>query len=276
MLSPLLLINLFLSVVSVLSEDLNSNAKYIYTFFRERGWTTQAISGMLSNMQGDSGIIADFDGENGKYGLLQWDKANLSDWASARGYDYRTIETQCKRIHWEVESGEHYIETLSYPISFRDYTGSYLTASYLSQIFLANYEQVKDQYRPNRWEWARKWYNNFTEGEAHSDAVLPGGDLYIKYEAGYSIERFASRYGVSVDDIAKWNHLSNLENIRVGRPLIVNKSGEHKVKYHYIEGSEQYLSHLRMIYGISISQICLWNNIHNPDRVHPNQPIRVG
>ena len=93
MYNPFLFINLFLSVVSVISEDLNSNAKFIYTFFRERGWTTQAISGMLSNIQGDSGIIADFDGENEKYGLLQWDKGNLKDWASTRGYNYRTIET---------------------------------------------------------------------------------------------------------------------------------------------------------------------------------------
>ena len=275
MYNPFLLINLFLSVVSVISEDLYSNAKFIYTFFRERGWTTQAISGMLSNMQGDSGIIADFDGENGKYGLLQWNKSILIDWASTRRYNYSTIETQCKRIQWEVESGEHYFETLSYPISFRDYTGSYSPASYLSQIFLANYEQVKDQYRPNRWEWAREWYKNFTEGEAHSDAVLPGGDLYIKYETGESIESFAARYGVSVDDIAKWNYISNFQNIRVGRPLIVNKSGEHKVKYHVVQ-KDQTIFELTQTYGISQSQLCLWNNIYNADVIKINQMIRIG
>lgn len=60
--------------MSVLSEDMNSNAEYIFYFFRQRGWTTQAICGMLGNMQSDSGIIADFSGPDDKYGLLQWKK----------------------------------------------------------------------------------------------------------------------------------------------------------------------------------------------------------
>ena len=39
-------------------------------------------------------------------------------------YDYCSIETQCKRIQWEVENYMHYNESLSYPISFRDFTVS--------------------------------------------------------------------------------------------------------------------------------------------------------
>ena len=58
--SPFLIIIIFLLFVLSLSEDIYSNAEYIFEFFRLRGWTTQAICGMLGNMQGDSGIIADY------------------------------------------------------------------------------------------------------------------------------------------------------------------------------------------------------------------------
>ena len=58
--SPFLIIIIFLLFVLSLSEDIYSNAEYIFEFFRQRGWTTQAICGMLGNMQGDSGIIADY------------------------------------------------------------------------------------------------------------------------------------------------------------------------------------------------------------------------
>ena len=61
MLNKSLLLILLVSVVFVATKDMTSNAKYIYNFFRAKGWTVQAICGMLGNMQGESGIIADID-----------------------------------------------------------------------------------------------------------------------------------------------------------------------------------------------------------------------
>ena len=81
-------------------------------------------------------------------------------------------------------------------------------------------------------------------------------------------------YGVAVDDIAKWNYISNFQNIRVGRPLIVNKSGEHKVKYHVVRGGDM-ISKLTKTYEISQSQLCLWNNIRDANVIQINQMIRI-
>jgi hypothetical protein len=57
-----------------MAENMNNNARYIYSFFRSKGWTSNSICGMLGNMQGESGIIADIDeiSEGGRYGLAQW------------------------------------------------------------------------------------------------------------------------------------------------------------------------------------------------------------
>ena len=80
----------------ILSEDPLANAKYIYKFFSNKGWTKNAICGMLGNMQGDSGIIADIEEREGGggYGLVQWTpKSKLVNWANARGLNYRSVDT---------------------------------------------------------------------------------------------------------------------------------------------------------------------------------------
>ena len=115
------------------SEDMNSNAKYIYNYFRARGWTAQAICGMLGNMQGDSGIIADIEEREGGggYGLVQWTpKLKLVNWANARELNYRSVDTQCQRIQWELENGLQFIRTNAYPLTFKQYIASTESAAY--------------------------------------------------------------------------------------------------------------------------------------------------
>ena len=273
--SPFLIINILLSFAVALSEDMTTNAEYIFYFFRQRGWTTQAICGMLGNMQGDSGIIADFDGPDNTYGLLLWNKTNLIEWASQRGYDYHSIETQCKRIQWEVENDEHFLETKTHPISFRDYTSSYSPPSYLSQIFITNYEQFRNQFRPNRWEWSTNWYDIFTQEQSATDNPLPGGNLYYKIVKGDTLSIIGARYGVTVDELSNWNYIADINKIKAGSNLIIKKGGGHTAKYHTLVPG-QYISHLPPIYGIRQTQLCLWNNIQKPNNVYAGQEFRVG
>ena len=91
-----------------MTENKTENAKFIYNFFIEEGWTSQSICGMLGNMEVESGIIADIDeyGNGDGYGLLQWTpKSKLVQWANQENLDYTSIKTQCKRIKWELEIG---------------------------------------------------------------------------------------------------------------------------------------------------------------------------
>ena len=69
MFGSLFFINLIIYIESSISEDMASNAEFICNFFREKGWTTQSICGVLGNIQDDSGIKADFEGPDEKYGL---------------------------------------------------------------------------------------------------------------------------------------------------------------------------------------------------------------
>ncbi len=219
------------------SEDMNSNAKYIYNYFRARGWTAQAICGMLGNMQGESGIIADIDerGGGGGYGLVQWTpKSKLVNWANARGLNYRSVDTQCQRIQWELENGEQFYRTNAYPLTFRQYVASTQSASYLAQVFINNYERPANPNQPNRWAWATNWYNILAGGQptptptpqnVQNDYFLQrqndGEDTYYTVVSGDTLSRIGARFGVTVAQLCSWNNISDPNKIYAGQVLRV-------------------------------------------------------
>ena len=74
--------------------EMESNAKEIYTYLSDKGWTLNAISGLLGNMQRESTINPGLwqslkEGNySGGYGLVQWTPATkYTNWAKANGYD---------------------------------------------------------------------------------------------------------------------------------------------------------------------------------------------
>lgn len=143
------------------SDNMNDNAKYIYSFFKNKGWTKQSICAMLGNMQGESGIIADMTekGGGGGYGLVQWTpKSNLTNWANQNGLNYKTVDTQCRRIQWELENNQQFYKTSSYPLTFREFTKSIKSPTYLAKVFINNYERPATPNQPQRGVWAEEWF----------------------------------------------------------------------------------------------------------------------
>ena len=268
-------------IAFVATEDMTTNAKYIYNFFRARGWTAQAICGMLGNMQGESGIIADCDekGGGGGYGLVQWTpKSKLVNWANARGLNYRTVETQCQRIQWELENGEQFYRTSAYPLTFRQYIASTSSASYLAQVFINNYERPANPNQPRRWQWATDWYNKLS-GDTPTPPTppSPSGDTYYTVVSGDTLSGIAAKFGVTVAQLCSWNNISNPNLIYVGQRLIVKKGGGSggEAKYYTVVAGDC-LSVIAERFGTTVAQICAWNNISNPSVIYPGQVLRVG
>ena len=268
-------------IAFVATEDMTTNAKYIYNFFRARGWTAQAIRGMLGNMQGESGIIADIDeiSGGGGYGLVQWTpKSKLVNWANARGLNYRTVETQCQRIQWELENGEQFYRTSAYPLTFRQYIASTSSASYLAQVFINNYERPANPNQPRRWQWATDWYNKLS-GDTPTPPTppSPSGDTYYTVVSGDTLSGIAAKFGVTVAQLCSWNNMSNPNLIYVGQRLIVKKGGGSggEAKYYTVVAGDC-LSVIAERFGTTVAQICAWNNISNPSLIYPGQVLRVG
>ena len=74
-------------------EEMENNAKEIYTYFKDKGWTLNAIAGVLGNMQQESTInpglwqsLKEYN-YSGGFGLVQWTPATkYTNWAVANGY----------------------------------------------------------------------------------------------------------------------------------------------------------------------------------------------
>ena len=160
------------------------NAKYIYRWLHNKGWTDNAIAGVFGSLEEEStfnpGIWQGLKEGNlsGGFGLVQWTPAtNLIDWANANGLDYLDIDTQLMRIEWERENRVQYYPTANYPESFNEFIVSTKTPEYLAIAWVANYERPKNPEQSGRGVIARKWYDKITRENWSNGVNFPDTDI---------------------------------------------------------------------------------------------------
>ena len=151
-------------------DEMKINARYIYQYFTSKGWSLNAIAGMLGNIQTEStinpAIWQNLDEGNTSlgYGLVQWTPStNVTNWLIANGYAVDDMAGQCARIIYELENKLQYYATESYPESFSEFSKSTKSPEYLAYAFLNNYERPADRVQPNRQTQARFWYDYLRE-----------------------------------------------------------------------------------------------------------------
>ena len=151
-------------------DEMTVNAQEIMSQLTSRGWTKNAVAGMLGNMQTESTINPGVweslsPNVNNGYGLVQWTPATkLISWAESEGLDYTSGDAQLQRIDWEVANNQQWIATSQYPMSFQEFKVSTLTPEYLAQVFIRNYERPRNPNQPIRSTQARYWYDNLEGG----------------------------------------------------------------------------------------------------------------
>lgn len=148
-------------------SEMENNAAYIYYYLSVRGWSDNAIAGMLGNMETEStmnpGIWENLTSGNtsGGLGIVQWTPASLLlNWASERGLSATDMDTQLKYLIYECANGLQYYATNSYPTpaTFEDFKTSELDPDYLAMAFLFNYERPATTNQPQRGTQALEWY----------------------------------------------------------------------------------------------------------------------
>lgn len=154
-------------------EQMKLNARYIYSYLIEKGWSLNAICGMLGNIEAESSMNpgrwqSDSIGSSTLgYGLVQWTPSSkYIDWAKEQGFvDYSEMGANLARIIYEVENNIQWIATSSYYYSFKDFSTSGLSVSELAKAFLLNYERPADQsesVQNYRASLAEAWYVELT------------------------------------------------------------------------------------------------------------------
>ncbi len=146
-------------------DKMKVNAEYIYKSLGDKGFTKNAICGMLGNMQSESTInpgrwqsdSVGGDPEGHGYGLVQWTPyTKYTLWCSG---DYSTMDNNLYRVIYEIDNGIQWIQTQSYPITFYEFAHSKESPEYLAQAFLRNYERPQDPDQPIRSTQARYWWD---------------------------------------------------------------------------------------------------------------------
>lgn len=168
-------------------NEMKINAAYIWGYLAPRGWSINAVAGMLGNMQTEStinpGIWQSLQSGNysGGYGLCQWTPATkFTDWCTANGYNIGDIDAALDRIEWELVNNEQYYPTTAYPLTFAEFKVSTDTPYNLAMAFLVNYERPANQNQPKRGTQANYWYEFLQTVDISGGATgpsYPGGTV---------------------------------------------------------------------------------------------------
>ena len=150
-----------------LSEaEMQNNSMIIKSYLASKGWSVNAISGLLGNMESEStinpGIWQSLREGNmsGGYGLVQWTPAtNFTEWADSHGYAWDDGSAQLKWINEQTAPSGQWIPTSTYNFSFDAFKVSTQTPEYLASAFLKNFERAGVEVENQRRTQARKWYN---------------------------------------------------------------------------------------------------------------------
>ncbi|WP_310603664.1 phage tail tip lysozyme [Anaerosporobacter sp.] len=149
------------------TSQMTANAQYILNYLRGKGWTKNAVCGMLGNMQTEStinpGIWQSLKANNtsGGFGLVQWTPATkYIDWANSKKLPVANMDSELQRIIYEVSANIQYIATSTYKMTFSQFTKSTESAYYLACVFLHNYERPANSSQDKtRGDQATKWFN---------------------------------------------------------------------------------------------------------------------
>ena len=265
------------------------NAKFIYNFFKEQGWTSESITAMLGNIHAESGIIADLDerGGGGGYGIVQWTpKSKLVDWASARNLDHRTLLAQCKRIQWELENGIQFYATMAHPLTFKEFTRSTKDPGYLAIVFLHNYERPYDYNQPHRSDYALSWFDllvtrgGSTSSDTTNNTTNNNATTYT-VKAGDTLSSIAKKFNTTVAKLQELNSIKNADKISVGQVLklkadtTTSSSSSSSSNNTYTVKAGDTLSSIAKKFNTTVAKLQELNNIKNADKISVGQVLKL-
>lgn len=147
------------------------NGDYVCDYLSARGWSLNAICGMLGNMQVEStvnpGIWQNLDEGNTAvgYGLVQWTPASkYLNWCASNGLDPTHMDTALDRLEYERKNGLQYYKTTAYNLTFTQFKTSKESPEYLAQAFMRNYERPANQNTTVRGTNALMWWERLNGG----------------------------------------------------------------------------------------------------------------
>ena len=175
--------------------EMQTNAKYIYYYLKEWGWSSNAIYAVLGNMEFEStinpGIHQEGCSKSGSfgYGIVQWTPARkLWKWADKKCLDRNSLYTQIVYLNQMAKSNEGWIAHKGHYQSFSEFIiDNEHSVAWLTESFERNYERPRHRTTSTRVKNAEKWENYFNElAMANAEEVHDNPCATIVYVASTS------------------------------------------------------------------------------------------
>ena len=115
-------------------------------------------------------------------------------------------------------------------------------------------------------------YNN------SSKFVLDKGYIVSK---GDTLAAIAAQFGMKVSDLAEYNGIANPDRISIGQEIIIpnsfaNKKGIEADSFEtYVVAAGDTLSDIADRYNVTVSSICEYSGISNPNKIYPGQELNI-
>ncbi|MDR2243961.1 MAG: LysM peptidoglycan-binding domain-containing protein [Burkholderiales bacterium] len=133
---------------------------------------------------------------------------------------------------------------------------------------------------------------------ANTRAATTAQGTYYKVQKGDTLGQIASRYRVNVQDLMRWNNLTNPRALRAGQNLRVSRdapvqvatkrptekqaaaqtkassSGQHNAAYYKVQKGDT-LFNLALRYNVSVDDLMRWNDLKKATALRAGQTIRV-
>lgn len=153
------------------------NMQLVMRYFLDKGWTRNAIAGMLGNMMVESSVNpwrfqsstitwddpAAIIAYDGGMGLTQWTPARkYYEWAIAEGLDPKSGYSMCDRIYYEQLNNLQWSTDNILNYTWNDYVNSTESPETLARVFVWAYERPAAPVVEVRQDNARWCYDNIS------------------------------------------------------------------------------------------------------------------
>jgi lysozyme len=97
---------------------------------------------------------------------------------------------------------------------------------------------------------------------------------YHVVRTGDTLSEIAEMYGTTVEQLAKWNNIADVNVIKIGQKLIVKKSASPHETYYTVRKGDT-LSEIAEMYETTVEQLAKWNNIADVNVIKVGQKLIV-
>jgi membrane-bound lytic murein transglycosylase D len=191
------------------------------------------------------------------------------------------VDERVQWLHHKIHSGEtlssianHYGTTIKILKQVNHLDGSMIRAGHY--LMVPNAATSLDQYALNEIMHLR-----------HVELARKGNKIIHIVRPGDSLWRIGHRYGVTVAELAQWNHIAASTTLSIGQKLVIWRHGKHVAglrtvsatpadmlrKIHYTVRSGDSLWSISNHFNVDVHKLAGWNSLSLDDYLQPGQHL---